>query len=685
MNTYIIVFIFLTFISQNLFSLQREGYCIQVITSQSEEKSRNVFSELSDFPLSRVEKIGKYYTVRIGLFENPEEAKDTLKEVRKYFPQAILRKCTLKDERIILIKRNEKNKNENEREIVKSFKELGILSDDIILRGVYPSWSFFLPVYDGFKGGEVNLFLRLSPGLRRDSYVEISVNDKPIARFSADKLPYPVRVKLPADVKSDFIKVGINGYLRYGNTLCEDTYENRTYLLVEKESKVIIRYRDRGEIYHVFYNYNPIYSLEQSDNLKFFSLAFYLSKYLAIPAEIYLDGKKGFRLVYNPNIEGIERIGNKVLVSDKFIDALNEGFISATLLGKRVEIKRVVNKTAEGDRDFITLSEMGYDTLSSSGIGFVSLSFKFNYTYAGGIPENPRLRIHLSNTPVKEDASINVYVNGKMINSFSVKEAGEKSYDIPLYETTLGDNIITLVLNDFISADECKGNVPRDELTLFNDSYIYWTGVKKNVDSVSDLVKLLNGKVLVYVGNDKYLPFVVKFLSELGRKNKNVVSVELTRNPANVSEQKYDFLVSFGDVKGSKQPIKYDKGGFKIMDPLTGRVVFSSDYTKDFLVVQVGEYGKLPALNFQCFGDCSNIFNKTDFDQLYRIFANVGIVTSEYRLSLPVGSKLSVKYELEKDISYYWNKYKLIVLVVLGGLILIFLRYVYIRLTGRPK
>ena len=49
----------------------------------------------------RIEKIGKFYSVRIGKFNNSNAAKKTLKKIKHNQPQAIVMTAYIKDERII--------------------------------------------------------------------------------------------------------------------------------------------------------------------------------------------------------------------------------------------------------------------------------------------------------------------------------------------------------------------------------------------------------------------------------------------------------------------------------------------------------------------------------------------------------------------------------------------------------
>lgn len=96
--------------------------------------------------------------------------------------------------------------------ITYTFKQFGILSEDLVLKEVYPSWSFYIPVYPGYKGGKINLLLE-AWGLGKDSYVRIYVDDIPYVSFKGNELPPAVTINLPAYQNKDFIKITIGGFL----------------------------------------------------------------------------------------------------------------------------------------------------------------------------------------------------------------------------------------------------------------------------------------------------------------------------------------------------------------------------------------------------------------------------------------------------------------------------------------
>jgi len=76
--------------------------------------------------------------------------------------------------------------------------------------------------------------------------------------------------------------------------------------------------------------------------------------------------------------------------------------------------------------------------------------------------------------------------------------------------------------------------------------------------------------------------------------------------------------------------------------------------------------------------------NSYNFPDLLGLSGNVAIATKSFISAYEVGRKLRVDYEFEKDIFYYWDKYKIWVLLFLVIPISLFLLYVYRKLSRKP-
>ncbi len=82
-------------------------YTIQVSSLKEIERARKEYDFLidklnqEDLNYLRVEKIGQYYSVRLGKFADRMDAEKITQSVKRYYPSALIMKAYIKDERII--------------------------------------------------------------------------------------------------------------------------------------------------------------------------------------------------------------------------------------------------------------------------------------------------------------------------------------------------------------------------------------------------------------------------------------------------------------------------------------------------------------------------------------------------------------------------------------------------------
>ncbi len=76
------------------YSKEERYYCVQVISTKSyTHRLEKFFYLLKGFPNRRVEKIKNYYTLRVGLWKNRQEAEKFYHILKRRFPGALLRTC----------------------------------------------------------------------------------------------------------------------------------------------------------------------------------------------------------------------------------------------------------------------------------------------------------------------------------------------------------------------------------------------------------------------------------------------------------------------------------------------------------------------------------------------------------------------------------------------------------------
>ncbi|SMP02148.1 hypothetical protein SAMN06265339_0029 [Desulfurobacterium pacificum] len=74
-------------------------YCIQLATGTSIKDFDKKLKDVSFLPFIRIEKIGKYYSLRAGFWNDYKTAKKFLRDARKIYPEAFIRKCYYLPER----------------------------------------------------------------------------------------------------------------------------------------------------------------------------------------------------------------------------------------------------------------------------------------------------------------------------------------------------------------------------------------------------------------------------------------------------------------------------------------------------------------------------------------------------------------------------------------------------------
>jgi len=102
-------------------------YCVQV-ASVREVAKKSLVDEMQskvfrDEPLVRVEKLGKYYTLRVGDFSTMSSAKPSLSKIKQEFPHAYIRECTPKKTNVIYASTFDQNNFDQEDDLLPQAQE----------------------------------------------------------------------------------------------------------------------------------------------------------------------------------------------------------------------------------------------------------------------------------------------------------------------------------------------------------------------------------------------------------------------------------------------------------------------------------------------------------------------------------------------------------------------------------
>ena len=77
-------------------------YSIQLGSFPNKKSALQFYEKIKNQPQARIERIGKYYTARVGLWQDRSAAEAILADVRKIAPGATLRKALYRTERLIV-------------------------------------------------------------------------------------------------------------------------------------------------------------------------------------------------------------------------------------------------------------------------------------------------------------------------------------------------------------------------------------------------------------------------------------------------------------------------------------------------------------------------------------------------------------------------------------------------------
>ncbi len=554
-----------------------------------------------------------------------------------------------------------------------SFKDINLLSDDMVLRGINPSYDFYVPVYKNLLRAYFSIIIFLPEYLRKDSSVSILVDDIPVRSLTLQDSGMPVYIEARPRKNRDFIKVSIKGDLRLSNNICEDVFSDKPYIIISSASKVGFDYKPMEDIHTFLMDYGRSFCIEDQDLLP---IAYYLSKVRSIPPMFEWGTSEKCEKIIKLSNSDTRLEGNVLYITKSTLEALQEGY-KPLVFGKALEVKDIVSKK---EQEYSTLSfrELGVSTSTVKGMANISFYIPFSTSSFGGMPDNLYLRLNFLHTPAhqKDKMELRVYLNQALIKTLPLEGHGSRSIDIkiPTQELSYGHNTLVVNLVNFTSSDNCFGAVTQSALTVFDNSYFYWNSVSNQVKTIADFLRILNGRVGLLVEDKNMLPIALKFLSSLGEVNKSIQKIELFSDGM---ASNYNFVVKFAKQENSK-------GLFEVYDPVDGRVIFSAKYYIPFVFAYLSPK-KVPELVFSYYGspDFVAISELYDIRDYLNLFGDVAVISTDYFASFETNKKLRLRYEGEKGLSYYWNKYKgLFVLLMAVPLLYLFI-YTYKRLTRR--
>ncbi|WP_457600179.1 hypothetical protein [Hydrogenivirga sp.] len=76
-------------------------YCIQVAAERQLEPIKVSFQKVKNLPKARIEKRDRFYLLRVGAEDRSRDLIPILRKVRKYFPDAFIKKCEIREDYVV--------------------------------------------------------------------------------------------------------------------------------------------------------------------------------------------------------------------------------------------------------------------------------------------------------------------------------------------------------------------------------------------------------------------------------------------------------------------------------------------------------------------------------------------------------------------------------------------------------
>ncbi len=587
-------------------------------------------------------------------------------------------------------------------ESVMSIKDLGY-ANDVYLTGAMTEFNMYLPNFSGLSKTRAEFLLRFSGVLDSRSTFTILVDDIPLFTKTIGQTGYePVVSFKTGHSTAEHIKITIRGHLLITGDICFDMPTRNLWMVISNKSKIYItaKYVDT-HIANFFKTYDKDINIvpgKEEDRLNILPLIYNVNRlndWKEINIRINEKPVKGMKNIITGDFsKDLELKKGNLYVSHNGLSLLKKDIVGSFIASSINKLNANPDKGRK--KNEISLADMGVKGFTATGLGDVSFNVPVKFSAFSGIPSNLYLKLILNHTPVPESerAYLKVFLNGILIHALQLGDGGNiKSYNIKIPEDQLRgyNNNLNIVTSYTIGKGECKGSMQNLTLSVLDSSYFYFDGVERQgITPVVDVMGSMSGKVLILVDKNDMVNPAAYLMDILGKFNRAITDIDVLAWE-NIIPENYDFVIlalNPESTKGLDVPLKIDQGKFTIINPLSHEEMFSSDYGNGFGVLQTFNKGKAKILLLSYYRDKTALEYMKDFneDTLNRMFmlGNV-VIFNQDMASFDVGEKYRVIYEEIRSTGYYWDKYKLLIILIVGSLALLFLYFIKKKIVRNER
>jgi hypothetical protein len=601
-------------------------------------------------------------------------------------------------------------------------KSLGY-SRDIILKGVNPQLTFSIPKPAGgieSNNSFLNLQIKPSPFLDKDSSVRVLLNEEPVAALSVETLRKTPTLKIPLSslpVGEPFIAVTLESYLFTQQAVCEAIQSGNLYLSVDNNSFFQITPKVADQSIHGFFEgtYEQVV-LQVPEPLDDTQLESALWLYGFLSGQF---GKRQIPVLWqSPNVKvdpnsaqvilelgtsgsDIQRQGSTLTVraEPKTVKglAVEFGSVPFSSQGTTVEaINELGIHPRSNNEQRLSFQELGFDESPRRGSGIQRFRIDFDLAELGTHPQELALSLKSLFTPVnhqKGDRLIGqIYLNNTLVTTHELTQT--TAFDDTIFLSTQNlrrTNNLDIVFEHTPSQGECQATVSDLTIQVAGNSYIAWSGEQKPEGTFNDLPYnfLGSGRMVIDGQNPNLVRSTAYLLGMINQMSPRPIFPKLVRgetadqlmqliNNPDPSSQ-WQIIAVAPQQFPTAAPIRLGEN-FEIINPLNQEVLLSTRPTDAFGLFQYFSYQDRPTLGLSWWGN-----DPTRITQLTSLLANpqtglaqriVGNVVTTTGVPNDVrswdlsGKSLSINYPESLDWKILVSRYRdLLVLlgVLMGG------------------
>ncbi|WP_299405211.1 cellulose biosynthesis cyclic di-GMP-binding regulatory protein BcsB [Acaryochloris sp. IP29b_bin.148] len=618
---------------------------------------------------------------------------------------------------------------------VTSLKSLGY-SRDIVLKGINPQLTFSIPQPPGGindKTSFLNLRLKPSPFLDKDSSIRVLLNEDPIVATSVAALRKQptLKIPIPAQPKGEaFISVTLASYLFTQQDVCDALQSGNLYLTVENDSffQVTPKVEDQS-INGFFAGTYPQVVLRVPDNLDAAQLesALWLYGLLAgqfgkrqIPvlwqtpqAKIPANSAQ-VRLDMGTTGPDINRQGSTLtvraipkVIKSLAVNSVQVPFSSQGVAISAVNPEAVPSLSRENQR--ISFQQLGFDASPRRGSGTQRFRINFDLAQFESRPQELAVSLNSLFTPVNaqkgDRLNGQIYLNNTLVKTYDLTQTATLKDTVFLATQNLRrTNDLDVVFEHHPSEGSCQASGADLTFQVTGDSYLAWSGEQQPEGTFNDLpYKFLGpGRMIVDDSQPELIQSTAYLLGMINQISPRPIFPKLVKGETSDLTQLINqtddstwqiIAVAPGQFPPSA-PVRLQEN-FEIVNPLNQQVILSTQPADSLGLLQYFYDRDRPTLGLSWWGtdaekvtQLASLLADPQTGLAQRIRGNVVTSTGaiqEVRSWDLSGKALTVNYPEALDWRIWLSRYRWLFILLSVGLGGGLCWYLYKKLGRLPQ